>query len=109
MKIASLFWPRRAGKTSFLVELCRLDPNAVLVTFTRREAQRIINTYQLNPWQVLAVHDVRDGLQGRRSPRIHLLVDNLDLMLSELFGAPVSAITASKEDFRFVPEPEERK
>lgn len=107
-KIATLFWGRAYGKTHFLVELCRLDPDAVLVTFTRREAQRIVNTYGLNPWQVMAVQDVRDGVRTRRHGRTHLVVDNLDLMLSELLGAPVSAITASKDSLRLVPEPKER-
>lgn len=106
MKTLWFNWSRGFGKTSRLAEICRRDKNAVFVTYSRSEAQRVSKDFNLPRDQVIAVHDLREGLQKRCHGETFLVVDNMDLMFNMLFGCHVGAFSTNRESIVVRREPD---
>lgn len=89
-----LIRPKRGGKTSAAIEALRQDPNWTLVCINAREAARIIHENPDLNGRVKSLHDIRRSAGLGSTHR--LIVDNLDMMLPELFGADVAVATWSE-------------
>lgn len=101
--------PRGGGKSTRLLEWMRAAPEGehrVCVSHTSDEAMRLYrSTFDTddNPtwaesWQFIGANELFEpGWSGAvlrgRAPRIVIGVDNLDLILSRIFGWDVGAIT----------------
>jgi hypothetical protein len=94
---------RRGGKTRYALDWLSVRPNAVLFTITTSEQERlremILSKPADHPWrgidpnQILSIHS-RHHLRGRGVTEIG--VDNLDMVLSTLFGYGVTFATMAR-------------
>lgn len=96
MRIIS--WPRRAGKTTTMLNLMREDPRITAICHSYEEAARLQRENKdIDPHRFVAYRAVQDGvLLGRN----HLLIiDNLELILPRLLGTddPILLATMSEE------------
>lgn len=92
-----LNWPRRTGKTTYLVTWLEMTPHSVMVVHSESERDRILRENpQLEPERVLSLYSVLNGkLRGRE--RTTVAVDNLDLILPQLFnGCTVGPVTLTE-------------
>ena len=97
--------PRQGGKTTKMLEWIRGAPEGehrVIVCPTGQEAMRLLRENpDLESWRFVSMDEVRPGGGGwsgvlyGRGGRMVLGIDNLDLMLSRLFGWEVGAFSAS--------------
>ena len=101
---------RGGGKTTMMLAWLRTHPTGVLVTFSEGEAHRL---RQMCKWADkdfdkgrIMVAD-RGCLRGREVGPV--AVDNLDLVLESLLGAPVYVATATKAEGREIDQPRDDK
>lgn len=101
--------PRQGGKTTRMLQWAREAPEGehrVIVSATGQEAMRLLRENpDLESWQFVALDEVRSasgrGFSGvllGRGGYICLGLDNLDLMLSDLFAWPVGAFSLTLHD-----------
>ena len=87
---------RGSGKTTTLLGWLREHPTGLLLTFSEREAVRLREIMGEDFTERIMV--ARPGcLRGQDGPTA---VDNLDLVLELLFGAPVHVATTTREKRR---------
>lgn len=88
---------RQSGRTTAAVKLVLADPDAVLVVATTEQGRLLERNEpaMAGRWLSLAQLQTRTSRDHRR----RLVVDDLDLMLPELLGAPVVAVTLEAADF----------
>lgn len=88
---------RQCGKTTKMLDWLAGEPEGVLVCINENEVARLREKVKrdrlnINPERIVSVRTVTGG--GIRGMRIHTLgVDNLDMMLSQLFGERVQIAT----------------
>jgi hypothetical protein len=98
---------RRHGKTLESVEwvLRHAQEGAVLIVMNERERHRILHDYpDLSESQVMTFYSSKGG-GFRGSYHFNTVaIDNLDLILEELFNCPIGLITLSGEGVRVYDE-----
>lgn len=95
--------PRQMGKTTRMLEWMREAPpgeTRICVTATREEAMRLLRENKdLNTWQFISLQEAREGFANRgRSRNLVYGLDNLDMMLKDMFDWPVGMITLTETD-----------
>lgn len=93
---------RRTGKTTEIVAWFRNNPSSVLVVTDDRERARIARTYGLTDEEkarivTADILQIRSRIRGMY-PRPRIGVDNLDLILSGMFGGEVGMVTYTEEE-----------
>jgi hypothetical protein len=91
-------YPRRGGKTVWLMNRMRADPNGIIVCITEQEVQRLMHEYPDIPiGRFISVDEILHGkLQGLH-PEPNLYVDNADIILESYLRAHVSYISVTEE------------
>lgn len=88
--------PRGAGKTTKMIEWLRQDSARLLITFSHDEENRLKS---LHPDLADRILDWR-SYQKRYRPGYHvkeIAIDNADIILQEMFDAPISLITMTED------------
>lgn len=86
---------RGFGKTHDLIEWVKAKSHRLLVTFSRHEATRLQQLYELNRQQVEVWDaELRVRLAGRE---VEIAIDNADLVLAHLIQHPIQGLTLTGE------------
>lgn len=93
---------RQSGKTYRIVKELKARPNAIMICATESEARRIAQL-GVSPQQVRTLHQWK-MMRGHDIYKYDLYVDNIDLMLPELFGGRV--VRATYTDARETERPD---
>lgn len=86
---------RRSGKTMRMLFWMQDNPGSVMVVYSEDERSRILSE---NPWlesRRLLTPDSAQRLRGLDHPRIG--IDNLDMILSSMFGPRIEKATMTDE------------
>ena len=91
-------YARRSGKTVWMMHKVINDPNAILVCINQQEVDRLMRDYPSVPvGRFITFQEVRDGgLRGLR-PEPNLYVDNLDMMLVQIFGQKIVSASMTRD------------
>ena len=91
-------YQRRAGKTVWMMQAIQNDPNGILVCINQQEIDRLMQDYPHVPvGRFITFEEVRNGgLRGLR-PEPNLYVDNLDMMLLQIFGHRIVVASVTVE------------
>jgi hypothetical protein len=87
---------RQGGKTHEAAEWVKAHPDAVMITFSQQEAARLVKQYGLDENRVVSFRSATQ-LGALRGRRVRIGIDNLDIILRELFGHEVEFVTATGE------------
>jgi hypothetical protein len=79
--------PRQEGKTTYLVEWAKLNGGLVL-TFNETEARRLRHVHGIDA-------ECFEGQPLRGRPPRPVAVDNVDIVLERLLGAPIDLASAT--------------
>lgn len=87
--------PRQTGKTFMLMDWLHNTLNGVVVVHSFQERDRLARDYPFLADRIYSIDSVIDGrLRGRRN--LVVGIDNLDLILPYLIGAPIGPVTATE-------------
>lgn len=96
---------RRMGKTTELIRALELNPRSIYVTFNRASANMVAQDYPRHRARIISLQEymrIQHGL-----PRdMQVLVDNLEMMLVELFCGRIVFATATPQAPIYEIEPE---
>lgn len=88
---------RQTGKTTDLLFWLKSTPEGVLIVHSTAEKYRLQKENPELKGRIHTAFDAAEGfLRGRRN--IIIGIDNLDLILPALFGAPIGPVMMTRED-----------
>lgn len=86
---------RAFGKTHAAVQWVKQDPGSrAIVTINHKEAERLIEEYELPEECVIVADKAPHELLGRSG--VDVILDNADIFLQQLFNGHLHAITMSQ-------------
>ena len=92
---------RRGGKTAYLLNLMRANPDMVMVVINHQEADRLAKENQdIAPNRFIPPDIMRMGGARGHSYRVVLCIDNVDMLLHSFLNTwePIVAMTATPEE-----------
>ena len=92
--------PRRGGKTHEMIRRYLIGSDNILLVMNQQEKTRIIKDYNLSEqaanriaiWTTALCHHKIEGIKG------NILIDNADLLLTELFHRNILCISVTGQD-----------
>lgn len=98
MKI--LYSPRQGGKTTRMVEWLREEQSRMLVTFSDKEARRLVELYPdlVNRIVTWREYVERRSFAWNKHPS-KIAIDNADIILQMLCRDEIDVITISNEEY----------
>jgi hypothetical protein len=91
---------RQSGKTTKCIELLQKDPRRILLTFSKREEDRLREKYPELEDRIMYWETYRQKILGRRGVEeesLRPVVDNADYILEQVIGDWVEVGTFNQE------------
>lgn len=86
---------RQMGKTEQLVQRMKQHKDAILLVHNWNEAVRISEQYEIPENRIINAHSALQGALRGRTRSSLVLIDNLDMILDQLFG-PIELATMTR-------------